>query len=470
MTDLTPTLCTDTATPLYEQIYEYIKSEITCGNLASGTKLPSTRLLSKHLDVSRSTVCLAFDQLLSEGYIEAVACKGYFVSNLEGLYNIKPQAESRILPAAPSGNPYEYDFSPNGVDLEHFPYNIWRKVTKNVLIDDSRELFNIGNPQGEYNFRSTIANYLHQSRGVICYPEQIVLGSGNEYMLMLLHQILGSRAVFAMENPTYAKAFKTLRGLSHTINAIPMDKYGMSVNALEASCSDIAYVTPSHQYPLGIVMPIRRRNELLCWAAAKKNRYIIEDDYDSEFRYRGKPIPALQGSDTADKVIYLGTFSKSIAPAIRMSYMVLPLSLLEKYQQTCSHFSCTVSRIDQTIVNAFIQEGYYERHLNKMRAYYKSCHDLLLEELRPFERDFYITGENAGLHILLSAKKGLTEKDLTDAAKEAGVKVYPLSQYYIEPSHRHTHNTVILGYATLAPDKISKGINLLKRAWKIENE
>lgn len=467
MTDLTPTLCADSDTPLYEQIYEYIKTEITCGTIKSGMKLPSTRQLAKHLDVSRSTICLAFDQLVSEGYIEPVACKGYFVSNLEGLYTINNKITAPTPTPLRSADSFKYDFSPNGVDLEHFPYNIWRRVTKNVLIDDSRELFNIGDRQGEYNFRSTISNYLHQSRGIVCYPEQIVIGSGNEFMLLLLHQILGSEAVFAMENPTYAKAFKTLQGLSHTIRAIPMDIHGMSIDKLEKSRANIAYVTPSHQYPLGIVMPIRRRNELLCWASSGTDRYIIEDDYDSEFRYKGKPIPALQGSDKADKVIYLGTFSKSIAPAIRMSYMVLPHTLLDVYRSTCSHFSCTISRIDQTIVNNFIEEGYYERHLNKMRAYYKSCHDLLLEELRPFENGFDISGENAGLHILLKSKKGRTEKDLIAAAKAAGIKVYPLSQYYIDECDEYAQNTVILGYATLTPDKIRSGIRLLKKAWHI---
>ena len=467
MIDLTPSLYTDISTPLYQQIYEYIKSEIISGNLTSGTRLPSTRVLSQNLDVSRSTVCLAFDQLLSEGYIESVSCKGYFVSQLDGLYSIKAQPASVAMMPVADTDKYLVDFSPNGVDLEHFPFNIWRKVTKNVLTVDSKELFNIGDPKGELFLRTNIASYLHQSRGVLCSPEQIILGAGNEYLLMILHHLLDSDAVFAMENPTYAKAFKTLTGLGHTIHAISMDNSGISVDELGKCNANVAYVTPSHQYPLGIVMPVKRRSELLNWACEKPGRYIIEDDYDSEFRYKGKPIPALLGSDTNGRVIYLGTFSKSIAPAIRMSYMVLPSSLLDIYNQKCRHLSCTVSRIDQAVVNSFIEDGYYERHLNKMRGHYKMCHDLLLTQLQPFEKHFKIDGENAGLHLLLTSRKKNDEKDLITRAKQLGVKVYPLSQYYIKPPEKAIKNTVILGYATLSQDKIVKGIQLLKEAWDI---
>lgn len=468
MIELTPNLRTDVETPLYEQIYEYIKSEIISGNLASGTKLPSSRLLAQNLDVSRSTVCLAFDQLLSEGYIESISCKGYYVCELDGLYNLKSVPTDVTSPIKPQMDTYKIDFSPNGVDLKHFPFNTWRKVTKNVLTLDSVELFNIGDPKGELDFRTNIANYLHQSRGVVCSPDQIIVGAGNEYLLMILHHLLGADASFAMENPTYAKAYNTLSGLGHRIYPLSMDNSGLSVKELTQSPANVAYVTPSHQYPLGIIMPVRRRTELLKWANCADNRYIIEDDYDSEFRYKGKPIPALAGSDNTGKVIYLGTFSKSIAPAIRMSYMVLPMSLLEQYSKHCKHFSCTVSRIDQAIVNEFIDAGYYERHLNKMRAHYKACHDLLISELDSFSDYFTIEGENAGLHLLLTAKDNRTEKDLVAKAAAAGVKVYPLSQYYIKPSSKAIKNTIILGYAKLSEQELLEGIRLLKKAWNIK--
>ena len=220
---------------------------------------------------------------------------------------------------------YRFDFSPNGVDLDSFPHNAWRKLSRVVLQDDEKELFMLGEPAGELELRSTIAAHLHQSRGVNCLPEQVVVGAGTDYLLMLLQAVFGEKRSIAMENPTYKKAYQVLENLGNSMQVIDMDRSGMNVKKLEASGAEIAYVMPSHQYPYpGTVMPIKRRLELLKWADGSKERYIIEDDYDSEFRYKGKPIPALQGYDNHGKVIYIGTFSKSIAPAIRVSYLVLP--------------------------------------------------------------------------------------------------------------------------------------------------
>ncbi len=464
MSELTPQLRPDSDTPIYEQLYQYIKNEIVSGNLPKGMRLPSTRSLAAHLCVSRGTVSLSYDQLLSEGYIESIPCRGFFVNDLEGLYNITAPVASARDKAPTDARQYTYDFSPSGINLDNFPYNTWRRINKNILSADRNELFNIGDSQGEYDFRATIANYLHQSRGVVCHPDQIIIGAGNEYLLMILHQLLGRDTIFAMENPTYSKAHKTLTNLGHTIVPIDMDRSGISISKLNASPANVAYVTPSHQYPLGIVMPVKRRTELLKWSLAASDRYIIEDDYDSEFRYKGRPIPALQGNDTYGRVIYLGTFSKSIAPSIRMSYMVLPKSLLDIYHNTYGFLSCTVPRIDQAIVNEFISEGYYERHLNKMRAHYKTLHDLLLNELDSFRPYFTISGENAGLHILLTSRRCLTEEQLLKASDAVEVRTYPLSQYYID-GDTHNTGTVILGYATLTPQQITQGIQALRQAW-----
>ena len=213
-----------------------------------------------------------------------------------------------------------------------------------------------------------------------------MIGAGNDFLLMLLCVLLGNGNVFAMESPTYRKAYELFDGLSYTVKTAEMDESGMRVDSLEKTGANLAYVMPSHQYPLGIVMPVKRRMQLLEWAAGKEGRYILEDDYDSEFRYRGKPIPALAGYDRRGKVIYIGTFSKSIAPAIRVSYLVLPESLMESYEKKGRRISSTVSRVDQLLISRFLRDGYYERHLNKMRAVYKSRHDALLEAMKPFGR------------------------------------------------------------------------------------
>lgn len=465
MNELTIQLQLDGSISLYEQIYNYIKDQINCGNLKCGIRIPSTRTLSTHLQVSRSTVQMAYDQLLSEGYIESVQYKGYYVADVEGLYNVNLISEPEMKTETVSEE-YMVDFSPRGIDLDSFPFNKWRKISKNVLIDDNKELFTHGSAQGEYEFRKIISEYLYQSRGVAAKPENIIVGAGNEYLLMLLNQLIGGKKLFAMENPTYKQTYRILKSLGEEVVPVELDKNGMNVESLNKSGANIAYVMPSHQYPLGIVMPIKRRMELLKWANASKGRYIIEDDYDSEFRYKGKPIPALCGFDQYHKVVYIGTFSKSIAPAIRMSYMVLPDELMKLYRERIGFYSCSVSRIDQMIVKEFMESGSYEKHLNKMRAVYKGRHDLLMESLLAFREKFWISGENAGIHVLLESKEKHTEEELIQLAKEYKIKVYPLSSNDISEQHTE-RNTVILGYANISDEEIVTGIEQLKMAWGV---
>ena len=463
MNELTISLDTRSRIPLYEQIYDYIKPDIQSGRIPYGEKLPSTRFLSKHLEVSRSTVELAYEQLLSEGYIESVPYKGFFVAQIDELYHLKkdkpqPQRERK------EARRYRYDFTPNGVDLKSFPYNVWRKLSKDILMDDRTELFRSGDSQGEYGFRSAICSYLYQARGVDCTPDQIIVGAGSDYILMLLGMILGMDHTIAFEDPTYKQAYRMAGGMSYNCIPVSMDKNGMKVTELEKSGADIAYVTPSHQYPTGVIMPIRRRMELLKWACEAQGRYIVEDDYDSEFRYKGKPIPALKGYDASEKVIYLGTFSKSIAPAIRLSYMVLPKPLLEAYEQKARFVNSTVSKVDQLIVQKFIEEGYYERHLNKTRALYKSRHDVLIEELRPMADICTISGENAGVHLLLTFQNGMTEEELIDRAAREDIRVYGLSDYRIKENCKEKA-TILLGYANLTEEQIRKAARLLRDCW-----
>lgn len=464
MNELTINIRPESKTPLYEQIYDYIKKDIQNKKIKSGEKLPSTRALSKHLEVSRSTVELAYEQLLSEGYVEAEPYRGYFVSHIEDLYRIKP-AET-VVPKIPvkSEIEYEYDFTPNGVDLKSFPYNAWRKLAKECLLDDKAEMFRLGEPQGEYGLRSAICSYLHQARGVNCGPEQIIVGAGNDYLLMLLTTVIGNTHKVALENPTYKQAYRLFNNLSYEVCTVDMDAKGMEINKLKESEADIAFVMPSHQYPLGIVMPIKRRLALLNWANEQDSRYIIEDDYDSEFRYKGKPIPALQGYDNHNRVIYMGTFSKSIAPAIRMSYMVLPKPLFVLYQQRCSFLNSTVSKVDQMIVQKFIEEGYYERHLNKTRALYKNRHDMLLGCLKEMQDLCTVSGENAGVHLLLHFVNGLSEDELIKRAAKRKIKVYGLSEYYIEPQQKK-QATILLGYANMNESRIKEAVEVLREVW-----
>lgn len=467
MNELTIPVDLNSKVHLYEQIYEYIRNEILEGRLTQGEKLPSSRALAMHLQISRSTINLAYEQLVAEGYMEAVPYKGYFISKIESpLHLEKENKKNRVVPK--EEKKYQFHFTPNGIDMKEFPYRTWRRITKEVLSIDSKDLFALGQPQGDEELRQTIAQYLFAARGVDCRKEQIVVGAGNDYLLILLRVLLNNNSVIAFENPTYTKAYRIMESLGFKLSLIGMDENGMLIEELEKSKANVAYIMPSHQFPTGIVTSVGRRNELLKWAARKEERYLIEDDYDSEFRYRGKPIPSLQGMDHGEKVIYIGTFSKAIAPAIRVSYMVLPEKLLDEYQKRGKLISSTVSRIDQKILNEFIRCGAFERHLNRMRKIYKGKHDFLMEELKSFRKKFEIHGDHAGSHILLSARYEVTEDCLKEKAEATGVKIYGLSDYMIEKKKKSSvGSTVILGYADMDIEEIKKGIAALRTAWNI---
>ncbi len=470
MNEMTFQIRTEGDSCLYEQIYGHIKGEIRSGKLLSGERLPSTRSLAEYLQVARSTVDCAYGQLLSEGYIESRPYKGYFVCPIEELLQLDSglsalENRQAAVGAMPGGReePYRINFSPYDIDMSGFPFSVWKKITKNILTDANSDLFAKGEGQGDYSLRQTISRYLHSARGVECRPEQIIVGAGNDFLLLLLEKILGRDVRIAMENPTYKRSYRIFRSFAYPIVTVDMDECGMRADRLEQADVRAAYVMPSHQFPMGTVMPIGRRMELLKWADGGSDRYLIEDDYDSEFRFRGKPIPALQASDRHGRVIYMGSFSKAIAPAIRVSFMVLPKPLLEIYERECSFYSCTVSRIDQSILNVFIGEGYFERHLNKMRKIYRGKHELLLECLGELREEFAIAGENAGLHLLLTSKRGIPEGELLERAAGRQVRVYGLSESSVEEASGGA--AVLLGFGGLTDEEIREGTALLKEAW-----
>lgn len=467
MNELTISLDGNRGVHLYEQIYEHIKKEIIEGKLLAEERLPSTRFLAQHLQVSRSTVDLAYAQLVSEGYIEAKPYRGYYICRVDELFHMKNETQSPVVEKTEASK-VDFDFSPHGIDMNHFPFSTWKKISKGVLGEDEKEIFTKGQKQGDLEFRKTICKYLHSARGVNCEPDQIVVGAGNDYLLLLLSRILCDHPIIAMEYMTYKKAYYAFEKAGFSIKAVHFDNYGMDIEELRNSEADVAYIMPSHQFPTGIVMPIGRRTELLNWASEKEGRYLIEDDYDSEFRYKGKPIPALQASDRNGKVIYMGTFSKSIAPAIRVSFMVLPKGLLSRYEELCGFLACTVSRIDQKILNTFLSEGHYERYLNKMRKVYKSKHDILLQSLEHLHDRFEIYGENAGLHLLLKSRKPENAITLREKAQKNGILLQILEDYAITKDGRtEAYAYILLGYGSLSEDEIKRGILKLKETWSV---
>ncbi len=497
---------------LYEQIYEHIREEIRTGKLLAGEKLPSTRSLAANLKIARTTVELAYEQLEEEGYLVIRRGSGAYVCETQnipdfpeidrfGYYpkipgNIPKQAVRKRSDerkdkgktgtgeksAAESGS--RIDFSPRTIDMSVFPYATWRRILRGILTGDRADLFRRGDPQGDAELRTTIARYLHLSRGCHCDPEQIVIGAGNDYLMMLLGVLLEDSRI-GMESPTYLRAAQVMQAMGFSVEPIRSDAGGMCADALERSGCRLAYLMPARQFPTGTVMPYPRRAELLSWAAAGENRYLIEDDYDSEFKYRGRPVPSLQSMDERGHVIYLGTFSKSIAPAIRVSYLILPKNLLAAFHERAGFLSCTVPRLDQAILNEFIQDGFFERYLNRMRNRYRAKHDLMLELLKPLEKKFDIRGQGSGLHLVLQRKdsscaaKGEDrenrerisgpERELAAAAGKAGVLVYPMSEQYLPqglPDGQKASPAILLGYAALTEEEIREGCKRLIRAWK----
>ena len=477
---------------LYIQIYRGIRDEIMSGSILTGEKLPSSRNLASCLQVSRTTVDEAYSQLVSEGYVEAVEKKGYFVCRLDGIYTVNGDREENINGSdfAPDtiidslkgtkkenidrtiskkATPTEwlFDFSPMTTDMSEFPFSTWKKIMRGIMVDARSSMFMMGSPQGDAELRNTICRYLHGSRGVACSPDQLIIGAGNDYLLLLLSRIIGNRRNIAMENPSYTRACRMFSSMGSNVIPIDIDHNGIIPDKLRSSDADTVYLMPAHQFPMGFVMPASRRAELIKWASEDDDRYIIEDDYDSEFRYKGRPVPSLQGNDRFESVIYVGTFSKSIAPAIRISYMVLPERLIGRYRENCGFYSSTVSRIDQAILNEFISAGYFERYLNKMRKRYKIKHDEMLEGLECFRCDFDISGEDAGLHMVLTDKRQRSEEVLIKEAGEKGIRVYGNRDNYIAAPPKESPARILLGYAPLSLHDIDEGLRILHDAWKI---
>lgn len=456
---------TEAKTPLYEQIYNYIKKNMEDGKISRGEKLPSTRFMAKYLQISRSTVELAYEQLRSEGYIESIPCKGYFICDITELYRLERHAEEKKAVPLKSMTHDELhdviDFTINGVDEKHFPFNIWRKLHKDILLEETEELLCVGDSQGEYALRESIAHYLYQARGVNCTPEQLIIGAGNEYLLLLLAQLFTEKKRVAMENPTYLQAYHTFCNVGWEVVPMPAENGTSTQTVLEEKKPEIVYTMPSHQFPLGTVMPMKKRLELLHWASEQEGRYLIEDDHDSEYRYKGKPIPSLQSIDSREKVIYLGTFSASIAPSVRVSYMVLPKNLLETYQRKCDFYSTTVPKLSQKVLQRFIEEGHFGRHLNKMRSVYRNKHDMLLGELKKYPWVSRIRGENAGLHLLAELDTNFTEEEIVEKALQCGLKIEGLSHYDIVESREQENPVLLFGYGNLSEDRMRKGLCIL---------
>ena len=432
--------------PLYEALYRCIRRDILSGKLAAGEKLPSKRALAAHLEVSKITVEAAYNQLLAEGYIRSEEKVGYFAENLQKLPSPAPIPEAAAQHA-------EDLIDLTGDSPSHFPFSVWSRLQREVMLDLGEGLLLPLHKQGLPQLRCAIARHLQQFRGMQVDPDNILIGAGTDFLYNLLVQLLGRDKRYGVEEPGYSKIQKIYEAAGAACNLLNLDKEG--VDPEDLGDTQVLHISPSHHFPSGIVMSNARRRTLLDWAAADSDRYIIEDDYDSEFRFNAHPMPALHTLDGGSKVIYLNTFSKTLAPSIRISYMVLPGSLIEKFRRTLGFYSCTVPSFEQYTLERFISRGHFEKHINRMRKHYKSIRNRVLTAITgcKYADHFTILEENAGLHFLLQVDLPLTDAQLTQTCRKLGLRVAPLSSYYRFPEENS--HCLVVNYSGLTEEALT---------------
>ena len=454
--------------PLYEQLYDQLKQSIINQELKRLEKMPSKRALANHLKVSLSTIEVAYQQLLTEGYIYSIEKKGYYVNyDHSQMTALNASSKHQPLKSLQPQKAYMYHFKTNLVDAQLFPLQLWLKASKKLLDEPMDHLINQSDPQGIRELRDEIKSYLKQYRGMDVSSDQIIMGAGSEVLLSLISDLIGHQKIIGVENPGYHKINHILKN-KHQVLPIPLDQDGMMIEHQDTKILDVIHITPSHQFPSGIVMPIQRRVACLSWANQREGRYIIEDDYDSEFRFVGQPIEALYVLDTHQKVIYINSFSKSLGPTMRLSYMVLPPSILKIYRQKMQGYRQTISNFTQYTLAYFMKEGIFYKHLNKMKVKYKQKRDELIKQLKAstFGSNIDIINADAGLHFIIKHHT-INAHTLSDRAKQAGIEIKTLYQHLQKPIDI-IEDGLVMGYAHIALQSLPKHIKRLERAWDIQ--
>ena len=471
--------------PLYRQLYEDIRGAILKGQLKAGTRLPSTRELASDLRVSRNTVMNAFDQLLSEGYVEGHTGSGTFVSRTlpDELLNARAgqrraalaqtrrrslSSRGALLASTPvnvsTGAGRGRPFRPGTPALDSFPFETWARLTAKHWRRPRRELLHQGEPGGHARLRAAVAAYLGAARAVRCEPEQVIVVAGAQQALDLAARVLLDPGDAAwVEEPGYLGAKGALRAAGARLVPVPLDGQGMNVEAgarLEPSAR-LVYVSPSHQYPSGVTMSLSRRLALIEWAS-RAGAWILEDDYDSEYRYEGRPLAALQGLDTEGRVIYIGTFSKVLFPALRLGYMVVPADLAEAFCNARALSDRHSPTVEQAVLADFIEEGHFARHVRRMRALYAARQEVLVEAARRDLRGLLeVEPSDAGLHLVGWLPAGRDDREAARAAEAHGVEAQPLSSFCLKTPERQG---LVLGYAGYDEAEIREGVARLAAA------
>ncbi|WP_210366789.1 PLP-dependent aminotransferase family protein [Bacillus sp. REN3] len=456
--------------PLIRQIHQHIRERILSGHLKSGDKLPSTRELSAELKVSRNIVIEAYDQLAAEGFINSRTGAGTYVASGTFLEQYRNASPFRLSGEDEKNNTAHniIDFRSGIPALDLFPRKIWARLSSAIWNDTPPYTFGYDIPEGRMELRRALSLYLLKTRGVECHPDQIVITSGATQAMALVSKLLLSPGeTVMMEDPITQDIQAIFESTGAQLYPIPVDKDGMMTSMLPLELSPrLVYVTPSHQFPLGGTLPIQRRIQLIHYSR-KRNCYIIEDDYDSEFRYDGPPVSSLQGVEPA-RVLYIGSFSKILSPALRMGYLILPSQLIEEGRRLKWFSDLHTPSIDQLVLAYFIQEGYLEKHIAKMKKIYKSRRDILIQCLESsFSNKVEILGHSTGLHLIAEFEEMPFSEEMLGKIEQFGVKVYSVQEHAIEKGKNL--NQLILGYGHLNNEEIEEGVARLKQALSIHH-
>ena len=445
--------------PLYEALYRCIRSDILAGRLAAGEKLPSKRALAAHLEVSKVTVEGAYAQLLAEGYLRSEEKVGYFV---EATAHVRAAAPVPAAAAAAEQS-WDLDLTANA-PATGFPFSVWMRLQRQVMLDYGDKLLAHLPPQGYPELRSAIAEHLLQFRGLSVDPENILIGAGTDFLYNLLIQLLGRDKCYALEDPGYHKIRRIYAAGGVSCVSAALDEQGVIPGSLTGA--QVLHCSPSHHFPTGIVTPVDRRRQLLQWAEAAPERYIIEDDYDCEFRFHAHPVPALLAMDRCGRVIYMNTFSKTLAPSIRISYMILPPGLMQAFRERLGFYSCTVPSFEQYTLARFLSGGWFEKHINRMRKYYRTRRNRVIELLEQsrFASRFTILEQDAGLHFLLRVETGLSDRELKQLCARAGIRVLCLSDYYEGEVPRWAQGCLVVNYSGLQEETLPAALD---RLWEL---
>ncbi len=451
--------------PIYEYLYLCIRNDILKGTIKAGEKLPSKREMARTLDVALITVENAYAQLAIEGYVTAKEKSGYFVSAGMGESGLPAEDEEIASQSSAQKNEktrkeWLVDFSSGELRRDAFPFSTWAKLARRVMNDREEAFLTKPESKGVPELREAIAAYLRKAKGISVDENQIIVGPGTEYLHHILLQLLGRSRIVAVEDPGYKKVGQIYEGNGLKCLHVPVDQGGMIVKRLWDSNATLVHVAPAHQFPTGCVMPIGRRQELLAWAKAQ-SAYVIEDDYDSEFRFDGRPIPTL-ASLGGERVIYMNTFTKTLAPSIRIAYMVLPRDLTDRYEKKLFYYSAALSAFEQYTLAAFIKEGYYERHVSRMRNYYRQQRDKILTALAqsPMAPRCTVEEHAAGLHFILKVKGLGNDEKWLRRLEEHAIRLSPVASYSYERAEKYQHAFVIY-YSDLDEGKLTLALRLM---------